>query len=362
MLQELLLNSLHKQVGAILAPWREWIVPMRFHDSDEEYRVVRTSAGLIDWSIMGVIAVRGEDRIAFLHNLLTNDIKTLKPGSGCEAALVSPTAKLLAELIVLADEETHWLLMDGSRVATVLTTLEHHLITEAVTFHDRTAQDVVFALQGPKSLACLSEIFETQLAFRHVLEHRTVTVDSVPVRVVVHRLTGEPGIVVIVQAEHAAWLWDLFLQRGRPHGVIPVGWEALNVLRIEAGIPWYGIDMDDTNLLPETGLEERVVSYTKGCYVGQEVIARLQTYGSVSRKLMGLVCEGTLVPQPKDLIMKDGEESGIITSACLSPTLQRPIAMGYVKRPFYEVGTAVTVARADNVIAARLVKPPFISP
>jgi folate-binding protein YgfZ len=166
----------------------------------------------------------------------------------------------------------------------------------------------------------------------------------------------------VVPAEHAAWLWTLLTDGGRSHGVIPIGWETLNVLRIEAGIPWYGLDMDETNLLPETGLEEVAVSDTKGCYVGQEVIARLRTYGSVSRKLMGLTLEGPSVPQAQDPIMKDGQPLGNITSACCSPTLKRPIAMGYVKRPFYQVGATVQIAHESHMISATLVKPPFIQP
>jgi len=370
MAQDLLLNPLHQQSGATFQSWQDWIVPWRFTGLDAEYQAVRQNCGLIDWSTMDLIGVRGADRIPFLHNLLTNDIKALKPGSGCHAGLVSPTAKLLADLIVLADAEAHWLLVDGSRTETVLKTLDRYHITEEVTLHGQTTQQAVFALQGPNSLSVLQRILNVQLRFQRPLDHVMVKSESTPVRLVAHSPTGEPGVVLIVLAEQAAWLWDLLSQRGRPHGLVCVGWEALNTLRIEAGIPWYGVDMDEESLLPETGLEAHAVSDTKGCYVGQEVIARLQTYGSVSRKLMGLVCEGQVVPQANDPITsarggsafggKDGERLGTITSACFSPTLGKPIAMGYVKRPFYEVGTRVTVMRGEQALPATLVKRPFI--
>ena len=331
-------------------------MPKRFNDPDHEYRAVRQQAGLIDCSVLGLLEVGGADRGTFLHNILTNDIKSLAPGSGCQAGLVTASAKLLADLLVLADDERHWLLVQRSRAEVVLKTLERYLITEDVALRDHTQTSVLLALQGSTSIATLSRALGTPITFQQALDHRVVTLDSVPIRAIAYSLTGEPGAILAVVAENAAWLWE----RLRRHGAQPVGWEALNVLRIEAGLPWYGLDMDETTLLPETGLEERLVSYTKGCYVGQEIIARLQTYGSVSRKLMGLVFEGQEMPQAHDPITKAGEQIGEITSACFSPALNRPIAMGYVKRPFYEVGTAIVVKRDGKELPAKLVKRPFI--
>lgn len=360
MAHELLLNPLHRQAGATLGPWREWIVPLRFSDSEAEYRTVRQQAGLIDHSTMGLIEVRGSDRVAFLHNLLTNDIKALAPETGCQAALVSPTAKLLADLLVLADDECHWLFVDRRQVDTVLKTLGHYLVTEDVTFQDHSATRVVISVQGPTSLPVIQTANDESFTLVAPCQHVQMTVESVSVHLIAHSLTGEPGVLLVVLAEQAAWLWAWLLERGRPQGVVPVGWEALNVLRIEAGIPWYGIDMDETNLLPETGLEERAVSDTKGCYVGQEVIARLHTYGSVSRKLTGLVCEGLLVPKAADPIRKDDHVVGEIRSACFSPALQKPIAMGYVARPCYEAGTVMEIRHNNHPIAATVVKRPFV--
>jgi aminomethyltransferase len=138
-------------------------------------------------------------------------------------------------------------------------------------------------------------------------------------------------------------------------GLTLVGWEALNTARIEAGIPWFGIDMDMTNLLPETGLEDVLASGTKGCYLGQEIIARMRTYGSPNKKLMGLRVEGRDVPQAGDGIVRAGEMVGRVTSGCDSPALRRPIAMGYVKRGAYEPGTAVEIVRGDDRLAATVV-------
>ena len=360
MTNALLLNDHHRQAGATLGTLFDRIVPLRFSDHEAEYRTVRQQAGLIDWSSEGLLKIRGADRAAFLHNLLTNDIKVLTPGTGCPAALLTPTAKLLAEGLVLADDEAHWFLTDGGRMPSVLKTLDHYLITEDVALQDVSARQAIFALQGPQSLALLPSLLDAPVSLPTPFTHLLVTVDSAPIRLIHWSITGEPGVVLVVPAEQAAWLWNRLLERGRPHGVQPVGWETLNTLRIEAGIPWFGLDVDETNLLPETGLERYAVSATKGCYVGQEIVARMQTYGSASRKLMGLVCEGHEVPQANDPILKDGQPLGHITSACFSPAMQQPIAMGSIKRPFYEVGTTVQIVRADQSLAATLVRRPFV--
>lgn len=322
----------------------------------EEYHAVRREAGLIEGSAWGAVEVRGADRAAFLHNLLTQDIKSLAPGAAAEAALVTPAAKWLAHLVVLAETDAHWLIAHRERIDTVLKTLDHYLITEDVTLADRRGSHAALALQGPRSPAILQGLIPRQGSGSLGEDPEASGRGTGRIRQAAYSFTGEPGAMLIVPVEEAPAL----RAQCREHGAAPVGWDAAHVLRIEAGIPWDGSDMDESNLLPETGLESRAVSDTKGCYVGQEVIARLRTYGSVSRRLMGLVCDGTTVPQPKDAISKDGESVGEVTSACLSPALGRPIALGYVKRPHYEAETSATILRGGTAIPARLALLPFI--
>ena len=322
--------------------------------TEEEYRAVRDHAGLIDWSTQSLLEIRGADRALFLHNLLTQNIKELAPGSGAHAALVTPNAKLLAELLVLADEQAHWLLTDRSRAETVLKTLERYVITEDVSLHDRSADVALLALQGPDTATILRHL-DCSLALQPGT-HTLCTVDDTTIRLVAWSLAGESGVIMVVPTDRARSVWE----RVRAQGATPVGWEAFNIVRLEAGIPWFGIDMNEECLLPETGLERTAVSDTKGCYVGQEVIARLQTYGSVSRKLMGMVCEGPTVPAPGDAIHKDGQPLGEVTSACASPALKQPIALGYVKRPQYQVGATVEIRHATRPLVAHLVERPLI--
>ncbi len=300
---------------------------------EQAYRAVQERCGLMTWSMWGLIHVEGPDRSTFLHSLLSNDIKTLAPNHSCEAALLTPTGKLLAHLLVLAESDAHWLLTDRSRTETVLRILNRYLIMEQVTLSDVSNAYTMVALQGPQTTAVVDRVGQETV-----------------VRVVGYPVVTKDDRLLIVPAEQAARIRDRLIESGAE----AVGWETFNVLRIEAGMPWYGIDMDETNLLPETGLEKRLVSYTKGCYVGQEVVARLQTYGSVSQKLMGLVGEGDVVPERGDAILKDSQPIGRITSACFSPARKQPIALGYIKRPFYETGTTVTVTHGEYEISATL--------
>lgn len=340
-------------------PFGPWIVPWRYESLEVEYRALRTGVGLLDYSMQALIHVQGGDRVSFLHNLLTNDIKRLTPGTGCHAALLTANAKLIAELLVLAHADAIWLLCDAARVSVAAAVLERYLFSEAVTIANEERRYALLALQGPRTMEALTAVTGATVSLPRPGDHAALTVEGMTVRVVRWSLAGEVGVLCAIAAEEAIPFWRLCQERGRRAGVRPVGWEALNTARIEAGTPWFGIDMTEENLLPETGLETTAVSETKGCYLGQEIIARLSTYGSAGKKLAGLLIAGDATPEPGDVIARDGEEVGRVTSACASPALKRPIAMGYVKRGSYEPGTAVEIRRGETPLPATVVERPF---
>ena len=350
--RELPLNVLHRQAGAAMQAWLSWTVPARFSDPKAEYQAIREACGLIDWSVIDAVEVQGADRIPFLHNLLSQDLKGLQAGLGRRAALLTPNAKLLADLLVLADTDRLLLLCLGTRTATLLETLERYRIVEDVTA--RALDLVCLALQGPGSPAVITQTFGAADHGTASGAHELLSFGSVRVRCIRQTITGEPGYLLLASAPDAAELWRALGKRARP-----VGWEELNVRRIEAGIPWYGIDMDDSTLLPETGLEAEAASQSKGCYIGQEVIARLATYGSVSRKLLGWQCAGTTVPQAGDSIMKGEETIGAVTSGCVSFTFDRPIGLAYVKRPHYAQPGSIEIARPNARLPGMLLPLPF---
>ncbi|MBI4341132.1 MAG: aminomethyl transferase family protein [Candidatus Omnitrophica bacterium] len=356
----LLLHGRHGE-KAVYETVGEWLAPWRIVSTDAEYQMLRSGVGLIDYSTQALIEVQGADRAAFLHNLLTNDITRLAPGGGCHAALLTANAKLVAELLVIAEAESIWLMCDALRAPAVAQTLERYHFSEAVTITNHERRQAVLAVQGPHTMAALTQLVGGPVALPQPGDHLQATIEGVPVRLIRWSLAREIGVLCLAAAEEAEALWHLLLQQGLAWGMKAVGWEALNIARIEAGVPWFGLDMTEEHLLPETGLEATAVSDTKGCYLGQEVIARLSTYGSVSKRLMGLVVEGTAVPATGDAIVRDGEELGRVTSACQSPALGRPIALGYVKRGGYEPGIRVEILHDSKRLPATVTVRPFLT-
>lgn len=356
----LLLHGKHHGTQVTYEPFGPWLVPWRISAFEEEYDALRQGTGLIDYSTQALIEVRGADRVAFLQNLLTNDLKPLSPGTGCRAALLTPNAKLIAELLVVADPEALWFLCDLTRAGTIVQTLEQYWFSEQVELINHERRQAVMALEGPRTIECLTRLAGAMVSLPRAGDHASVTLDGSAVRLIRHSLTSGVGVLCVTEAGEAESLWDACRRHGQPFGLKLVGWEALNTARIEAGIPWYGIDMDQEHLLPETGLETVVASDTKGCYVGQEIVARLATYGSVNKKLVGLVLNGDGVPRAGDRILHNGVEAGWVTSGCYSPALSRPIALGYVKRPLYDAGTAVEIVRSDARLQATVTTRPIV--
>jgi len=356
----LLLHGHHAEGPVAYEPFGPWIVPWTFGSFDDEYRSLRTGVGLLDGSTKALIEVRGADRASFLHNLLTQDLKRLAPGGGCPAALLTASARLVSDLFVLADQDAHWLLCEAPRAQTVVEALNRYVITEdvAITNHERRA--ALLVLEGPGAVEAAADACGADVSLSRPGDHTMRALEHMPVRLIRQSLCGGPGVWCLASAEDARELWNALQRIGRRFGLRPTGWEALNAARIEAGVPWFGIDMDETNLLPETGLETVAVSDTKGCYLGQEVIARLATYGSVSKRLVRLLVEGTRVPAAGDRIARDGEEVGRVTSACRSPALQRPIALGYLKRGADEPGTRVEILHGPTRLAATVTTRPLI--
>jgi folate-binding protein YgfZ len=166
-----------------------------------------------------------------------------------------------------------------------------------------------------------------------------------------------PGFHCWTAPPHAGALWKALCAAG----TVPVGAEALEVLRVEAGIPAYGRDVDETVILPETRLDA-LVSYTKGCYIGQETVARVKYRGHINRGLSGLMLEGDRVPRHGDAIIAEDKDVGRVTSAVRSIALGRPIALGYVRREHFEPGARVSLRMGESLVPARVAELPFVKP
>ena len=349
------LYPLHQSLGAIFHEHRGWELPERYQDPVQEHRAVREKAGLIDLAHRTLMRVTGKDRTRYLNGMLTNDIKALSEGRGCYACILSPQGKVLADLEVYALPDSYLVELEATLKERTLDHLNKYLIADDVTFQEMSGVLSPFALQGPEAGEVLQKLFGPLPLPPEAYRHLEMPYDGVECRVIQSDLTGEAGFKLIVPQEKAEALWRALIEASAS----PVGMAAFNTLRIEAGIPWYGVDFDEGNFPQEAGIEERAVSFTKGCYIGQEFVIRIAHRGHVNRRVSGFTLQGEDPPVRGDRIVKDGKEVGRITSAAFSPTLGKIAALGMLRRECWEPGTPLEVERGGRLIPALVTPLPF---
>ena len=347
------LEALERDLGAEFGRCADVELPARFSDLQREWSAVRQRCGLLDARFRGLLRITGSDRTTFLQGMVTNDVVKLQSGQGTYAALLDIQGKVVSDLRVYVLAEELWLDLPAARANTVRQVFERHIIADDVEFvgNERTA---LVVLEGPQAARMAMRVFGESVEDLPPLAHREMRLDGDCVRLAAVTHTGESGYVVFGGPATAARLW----QRCQAAGAEPVGMEALDVLRLEAGIPWYGHEMDESMLISEAGLEA-AISYHKGCYLGQEVVERIAARGQVHRKLVGLVCEGQIVSPPNSKLVCDGKEAGWITSAPWSPARASIIALGYLQREYWDAGGEMSVTLPQGSTPARVTPLPF---
>jgi len=286
-----------------------------------------TGAGFVCRSDIGRLVVTGADRRTYLQGLLTNDVEALTPGTGCYAAMLTAQGRMIADMFV--DELGDSVLL---RLPIALTThvrehLERFVFTEDVQVADITAQTVQFGIYGPRAAD----------AADHVSDGTRLAIDDLP------------GAALIVDAARASAVAAALESAGAVEATL----DDFEVVRIEAGVPRFGVDMDGDTIPLEAGIEDRAISRTKGCYVGQEVIVRVldRGHGRVAKRLVPLVFdEGARVPARGAVVHTDDRDVGRVTSAVCSPGLGRVVALAYVHRDFTSPGTALSVDGARATV------------
>jgi folate-binding protein YgfZ len=220
----------------------------------------------------------------------------------------------------------------------------------------------LLSAQGPKAEAVVRGLGLTPELPAKPLEFVTVQNATLgEIYVMKQPRTGTDGFDLFVPVPALGAVMDKLIAAAKENGGRACGWQALDRARLEAGIPRFGADMDDTNLAPEAGIEERAISYSKGCYIGQEVIARIRTYGQVAKALRGLRLADGLkeMPVKGDKLFRDGKEVGYITSALASSALRANIALGYVRKEANQLGTELTLKTPRGESVAKIVELPF---
>ena len=308
-----------------------------------EVNQVRNHCGyflLEDWCI---ISAKGKETFSFLQTQSTNDVLQIQIGQGQNNAITDRQARLIANFSVHRTEEHAALIL-------IETSQKDHLLNHLKTYHFReeveftTLNCKLLALQGPKSPLVLEKIFEDQTLPEKPNDTTQLTLDGKQLNLIVKSLTGEEGYILCFQ--NKSNLTPQILKVDTPP--IKVRETVREVLRIEAGIPIFGKDMDSKNILPETGLEHSSVSYNKGCYIGQEVIARIKTYGAPNFALMGLIIEGSELPPYNGTLRLKDKKIGTIKSSVRSTTLNKIIALAYIHKEHRspDINLEVTI---DNI-------------
>jgi folate-binding protein YgfZ len=322
---------------------------------------VRSGLGFAPLTDMSVLHVNGPDAEHFLQNRLSNDVLALQPGDGQLNAVLDRQAKIQGVFSLHRMADGFRMMIDAAEAANAVAQILKFRILEQVELQ-KVTNVVVYSLQGPQSPAFLETHFRPQpgLAFPHA-DYANVlgTLWAHDVWLVRRSFSGELGYLLIVEDTS-----DAFAQTMRTAvqetGGAALSPEALNILRVEAGLPRYGSEYDFDTLLSETGLEREAVSYSKGCYLGQETVARIKTYGMVQKALVGLLFEpGADLPPTGSAIHLEGKAVGTLCSAVDSPTLQRPIAMAYLGKAERVPGRRLTLDISGDQYPVEVTLLPF---
>lgn len=311
-----------------------------------EYDALVRRAGLVELA-RTQIELSGADRATFMHNLCTADVKRLPPGAGREAFLTTVQGKTLGHGFLFAGPATLVIDTVAGQAETILKHLDHYLITEQVTLTDRSQEWSEFLLAGPQAESLLAECLGVQVAEPR-LSHAIVDAAGQDVWVRRVDITQPGGFLISVGRERSDAMRNKLLAAGAK----ACGLEAFEAARLEAGFPWFGVDLTEANLPQEVGRDQQAISFVKGCYLGQETVARIDALGHVNKSLVGLRFDGPNVPTAGTELQAGGAVIGQVTSATWSPRLQAPLAMGYVRRGHNEVGTKLASAVGDAEVIA----------
>ena len=308
-------------------------------EPNDLYRALKTQPGFIDRTDRVRIEVGGADRAKFLHNLTTNDVKRLAVGRGHEAFVTSLQGKTLGYVTLVASEARILLRTDPGGAGLLLPHLRKYGVFDEVSIDDLSAQTFEFHLSGP-SAAELLRSAGGELPPEGDLSHGSTELDGCPVQVIRDSPTGQPGLTLVGGIADASKVAAQLHSLGERLGLIELDPGLFDILRIEAGTPVFGREVTEENLPQEIGRDNRAISFVKGCYLGQETVARIDAPGHVNKLLKGLKF---LTPEDvtaeNAVLTREGKTIGKLTSTAFSPGWGRPVALGFVRAAHAEAGT-----------------------
>ncbi len=348
-LQETLSAHPESQQPLATADYRGTTTAARFSDRDREFAALQTGYGVFDLGFRVRLCITGKDRIRWLNGMVTNNVRDLAEHTGIYAFLLNPQGHILGDMYVFNEGDKLVVETDHSQLAKIMATFDHYIIMDDVTVAELTGQTAL-GVAGPQARAILSA---AKIQFPQLKELETIRLqcdcdcDCVECTVVRSDDPQSEMYEIWLDADQVYPTWKALIASG----AVPVGSEALEMHRIAQAIPLYGVDIRERDLPQETE-QSRALSFNKGCYVGQEIVERIHSRGSVHRKFTGFMAEGETAIAPGAKIVVDGREIGEVTSSSVvpAPNGKRCVALGYIRREFGSPGREVVIATAKATV------------
>ncbi|HWQ32838.1 MAG TPA: glycine cleavage T C-terminal barrel domain-containing protein [Blastocatellia bacterium] len=339
------LRQLHEAAGAHYGDDNS--LPCSYGDVRAEYAAIRGGVAVLDFSPEGKLEVSGKNAAQFINGLVTNEVKTLPAGRGVPAAFLDAHGKVSALCRIYNIDGRLLIQLHPERREKIYSNLKRFTLAGEFFLNDLTEQQALISLQGPRAAALLESLTGAAVSENEITIAERVIADQT-VLVATHARCGEAGFDLFIAAEAAPQVWQAIIARGAEYDACAVGQEAFEIARIEAAVPREGTDVNDTHILLEAGLDNSV-SYTKGCYLGQEIIARIHWRGQPAKRLMKLsVSADAPPPAGVELYGSDGKKVGAITSSTRGLANDGIIALGYVHRYYIAPGTELTIRNGET--------------
>src|SRR5262245_11610843 len=350
----------HATLQATFEVITDWQVPLHYGDMLAEYRAVREAVGIADLSHRGKLRVTGDDRVKWLQSVISNDLLSMQPGHGRYSSFLTHKGKMLTYFRCYMEPDAVLLEDVGDIGDQTYTALRKFLLygTKAKMENCRESWGLLL-ISGPNAAATLKGAFGTDVDDLKPVDFISAVIGGQTALVICTEETGERDFEILIPSDGLIAAWEQLVEAGARHGIKPIGSQAREALSMEAGIPKAGSELNEEIVPPEANLEEKAFSLNKGCYPGQEVVARMDTYGSVRRHLVGLVVKGSVVPPKGAKLFSGTREVGWISSATLSPELKTPIAFGFPLRDFSTAGTQLPIEAGGTKYDATVQALPF---
>lgn len=335
----------HRAAGARVGEFAGCILPEGFSDLQTEYAAGRERVAIFDTNWHAILTLAGPDRVRYVNAVVSNNVQSLAEGRGVLSLLLNSQGHILTDLEVYKVPEKLLTLSHASVRERTFKTLEKFIIMDNVDLEDMTDRMGSVAVEGPRAAGIVQQACGVALEDMPELAVKDVNLERAPVQLIRRSHFGQPGAEFVTKRERLPSLWNKLLLGVRAHAGEPIGMVALNALRLQAGIPWFPQDFNDSVIPHEAGVETTHVSFSKGCYTGQEIVERVRSRGHVNKRLAMLSFSSSGAPPVVGTkLSAGGGEVGQVTSVAFIPPGGEAIGLGYVRREYLEPGSILQYA------------------